>query len=848
MRLKNFYLCFFGCLVFALSSYAQDKDKAVLLKNLFDEISKRHKVNFNFIEEEIAVFKIVSPDSSMPLDKKLAYITDKTQLKFKYISSNYIAVINNQKLDKPLCGYLIDEVTNQPIDYANITIQGTTFGTSSNEKGYFEIDLKTSNDIVISHVNYQKITLKSEYLYTENCPKISLKPLMNELDEVISQIYLTKGIYKKYDGTFEIKPKDFGILPGLTEPDVFETLKQIPGITTTDETISNLSVRGGTHDQNLFLWNEIRLFQTGHFFGLISALNPNLTQNIKITKNGSSPFYGESVSSVVDISTISSTTDKSNSSVGLNMINADFYSKIKISKNSELELSGRRSITDLVNSPTYKSYYNRIFQNTAVRDLSNNRLINYTNDEKFYFYDFTFQFKQKINSKTELFVDAISIKNLLDFNESKIENGVTISKYSCLEQETLGGKLSLVTDWNNFNQTKITAYGSYYKIISENESIQSNQVFNQENAILDTGIRLKNSHILNDNFQFNNGYQFNEIGIRNFDEVNSPVFSRNIKNVLVLHAAILELEYKSNDRKIKSSFGIRQNYIQKFQEFLFEPRLQFQYSFSNSFKTELLAERKSQVTSQIVDLQQDFLGIEKRRWILANNTTIPVQKSNQISVGFTFKKRNWLLNLENYYKSVNGITSMSQGFQNQLEFLKINGNYTVYGLEFLIQKQYRNFTAWMTYAYMDNNYKFESFSNTPFPNNFDINHNIGMGLTYDYKKVKLALGSRWFTGKPSTFPSNALPVLNASNQSVIAYNFPNSTNLDDYTQVNFSASNEIKISSKSYITLGFSIQNILNSKQIINQNFRINQNTNSIEQVNTFSLERTFNSFLRCNF
>ena len=30
-------------------------------------------------------------------------------------------------------------------------------------------------------------------------------------------------------------------------------------------------------------------------------------------------------------------------------------------------------------------------------------------------------------------------------------------------------------------------------------------------------------------------------------------------------------------------------------------------------------ENKHQTTSQIVDLQQDFLGIEKRRWTLSNN-------------------------------------------------------------------------------------------------------------------------------------------------------------------------------------------------------------------------------------
>lgn len=848
MKIKKFFSCLLLCFVFVFSGNAQDKDKAVLLKKILEKIAADHKIEFNYIEEEIAIFKLIPPKNSLKLREKLDYISSKTKLKFQFVSKNYVSIINNKSLDKPLCGYLKDKSSNVAIEYANITVIGTNIVTSSDENGYFELDLKTANAIEISHVNYEKITIQSIDLYTNICPTLTLSPKINELSEVVTQTYLTKGITKKLDGTFEIKPKKFGLLPGLTEPDVYETLKQIPGIASTDETISNLNVRGGTHDQNLFLWNGIRLFQTGHFFGLISALNPNLAHTIKITKNGSSPFYGESVSSVIDISTHNNNLEETSGSIGMNMINADVYAKIKTSKTSNLELSARRSHTDFISSPTYRSYYNRIFQNTAVTNLTNDQIINYTNDEKFYFYDFTVQFQQKINSKIDFTLDLISITNHLEFTETKLENDILISKNSSLQQQTRGGNAALKINWNKKNQTDVSFYGSYYSIESENESIQNNQIFNQENTILDTGFRLKNTHQIAKHWKFNNGYQLNEIGIRNFDRINSPVFSRKIKDVLLMHAAIAEFMYSSENNKLKTNFGIRQNYITQLQEFLFEPRLQFNYSISNSFFAEILAERKSQVTSQIVDLQQDFLGVEKRRWILANNETIPVIKSNQISVGFTFKKNNWLLTLDNFYKSVNGITSRSQGFQNQLEFLKIDGSYTVLGAEFLVQKEFKKFTTWVSYTYNKNDYNFDSFTTNAFPNNFEINHNVGMAVIYNHEKLKIALGSRWFTGKPNTIPSSTLPIFNTPNTPEIGYQEPNSSNLEDYFQANFSGSYGISITKKSELVFGFSVQNILDSKIIINQNYRINSNTNSVEQVNTNSLERTLNAFLRYNF
>ena len=848
MKIKKFLAPLLLCLVFILGANAQDKSETILLLKILEKIEQKHDVKFNYIDEEIAIFKITPPKNSLTLNEKLDYISDKTRLKFQFTSKSYIAVINNKDLDKPLCGFIVDVFTNQPIAFANIKVIGTNYSTSTNENGYFEINIKSINPIEFTHVNYEKLTIQSIELYTNKCPTLTLKPFLNELSEVVTQTYLTKGITKKLDGTFEIKPKKFGLLPGLIEPDVFETLKQIPGIASTDETISNLNVRGGTHDQNLFLWNGIRLFQTGHFFGLISALNPNLAHTIKITKNGSSPFYGESVSSVVDISTHKNTFEETNGSIGINMISADVNAKFKTSKNSNFELSARRSHTDFINSPTYKNYYNRIFQNTAVTNITNDQVINYMNNEDFYFYDFSLQFNQKINSKIDLNVDLITINNLLEFNESKEENSILIAKNSSLEQHTLGGNTTLKVNWNKKNQSEINVYASYYTIESENESIQSNQILNQENTILDTGIKIKNSHQMATNWKFNNGYQFNEIGIRNFDRINSPIFSRRIKDVLHSHSLIGELMYSSENKKLRTAIGLRQTYITQLDEYLLEPRLQFNYSFSKSFFAEILAERKSQVTSQIVDLQQDFLGVEKRRWILANNETIPVVKSNQVSVGFTFKKNNWLLTLDNFYKSVNGITSMSQGFQNQLEFSRINGKYTVIGSEFLIQKQLHNFTAWLSYTYTNNNYNFDSFSTNAFPNNYEINHNVGMALIYDYQKLKIALGSRWFTGKPNTLPSNSLPIFNTPENPEIGYQEPNSSNLEDYFQMNYSSSYKISISEKSNLLFGFSVQNLLDSKIIINQNYRVNTNTNSIEQVNTFALQRTFNAFLRYNF
>ena len=97
---------------------------------------------------------------------------------------------------------------------------------------------------------------------------------IEELETIIISNYLARGITKKDQGVFEVNFDDFAVLPGLIEPDALQTVRFLPGVESINEKISDLNIRGGTQDQNLVLWDGIRMYQSGHFFGLISAINP----------------------------------------------------------------------------------------------------------------------------------------------------------------------------------------------------------------------------------------------------------------------------------------------------------------------------------------------------------------------------------------------------------------------------------------------------------------------------------------------------------------------------------------------------------------------------------------------
>ena len=201
--------------------------------------------------------------------------------------------------------------------------------------------------------------------------------------------------------------------------------------------------------------------------------------------------------------------------------------------------------------------------------------------------------------------------------------------------------------------------------------------------------------------------------------------------------------------------------------------------------------------------------------------------------------------MEAYIKKVNGITTRSQGFQNQFQFIKAIGDYKIKGADVLINKQFNNiFSSWFSYSYSKNDYTFPTLNNgKPFPNNTDTRHAFSLSSIYTYNHLKLALGLNWHSGKPTTKPIG----IEDDFFDTINYESPNSSNLDDYLRADCSATYNFNISETAKATIGASIWNVLNKKNIINTYYTIDSE-NEINKVENQSLGITPNVSLRVNF
>jgi hypothetical protein len=667
---------------------------------------------------------------------------------------------------------------------------------------------------------------------------------IQRLEEVIVTNYLTKGISKVNNGTIEVDTKGFTILPGLIEPDVLQIVQNLPGIISVDERISNLNVRGGTNDQNLILYEGIRMYQSGHFFGLISAFNPYLSEDVSISKNGTSAKFGNGVSSTISIKNNDVIDQRFSAGLGGNLLSVDGFAKIPTSKKTELQLSARRSFTDIVPSITYDAYFDRIFRDSELNTSnSTNTLLSL--DERFLFYDFNAKFLYNIDETSKLRINALNIYNRLDYNRvfTTAQNTFQESQ-SNLSQVSHGASVSyskiLKQGINAFAQV----YYSNYDLYAENNDITNDQSLTQENKVEDYGFRLDISKMNYNDLKFTGGYQFNEVGVTNFEDVTNPNFTSLTKEIIRTHAVFGEVDWYSNSRETYIRVGSRISYFEKLSEFLIEPRFAINSKFWDHFRLEVLGELKSQSITQIIDLQQDFFGIEKRRWQLANTSDVPLVTSEQVSAGLSYNHNNLLVSLEGYYKGVNNMTSRSQGFQNQFQFTSDIGTVIVKGIDFLINKRFNDFSSWLSYSYSKNDYKFENLnSNNSFPNTLDLRHVVNTSITYNLDNFRIGLGINWHSGRPYTQPSNFQDDTN----SIIEYESPNSSRLSAYFRTDISAIYNLKLSGSIRGEIGASIWNVFNQTNIINRYYTFDSN-NTIVEINNRSLKFTPNLSFRLNF
>ena len=104
------------------------------------------------------------------------------------------------------------------------------------------------------------------------------------------------------------------------EGDVLKAMLTLPGVKSVGEASSGFNVRGGSSDQNLILFNGGTIYNPSHLFGIFSAFNTDVIEDIELYKSSIPVRFGGRISSVLDISSREGNNERIKGSLGIGVM------------------------------------------------------------------------------------------------------------------------------------------------------------------------------------------------------------------------------------------------------------------------------------------------------------------------------------------------------------------------------------------------------------------------------------------------------------------------------------------------------------------------------------------------
>jgi len=252
------------------------------------------------------------------------------------------AVTNSTKI--PVTGKIVDSKTKMPLPGANILVELGDTGTTSDPQGVYRLTLAPGEyTILVTFMGYESSSQKINVKASEKIHELNfiLEPKVLTSGEVIITAQRPDPEIARY----EIRARELHKIPSPL-PDALIMIKTLPGVSALNDQSSFYNIRGGNFDENLIYINGIEIYQP-HIVrkGIMenpSLVNVNLVKKINLRTGAFPVYYGDKLSSVLDIA-YTDNIEESHASMDISTIGVNAAFQTGLTKDLSL-LVGLRKI------------------------------------------------------------------------------------------------------------------------------------------------------------------------------------------------------------------------------------------------------------------------------------------------------------------------------------------------------------------------------------------------------------------------------------------------------------------------------------------------------------------------
>jgi len=733
-------------------------------------------------------------------------------------------------------GAITNAINNEPIPFANIIIEGTVIGTTSDINGNYEIlELQAGTyNFKCSYIGYDT-DIQSEIMVSSN-KNLRLNFFLSENSEILGEVKVIGNTFNKTKASpvslRTINASEISKSAGGNR-DISKVVTNLPGVATSIGFRNDIIVRGGSPSENKFFLDGIEIPTINHFTtqgssgGPIGILNVNFIREVDFYTGAFPANRGNALSSVMELKLIEGNEEEISGSFALGSSDAGLTLNTPLSKKSTLLLSLRRSYLQFLfkalKLPFLPTYNDMQFKYTYKPNKKNqfNFLGIATIDD--------FTLNSEINEGEE---DSMQIS----LNNYNLNNLVINKQWNY----TIGGtwrhffsnsNLFFVMSRNHLNNTAL----KYLDYADES----SQKILDYKSEEIENKTRLEYNFEKN-NYSINIGANLEDATYTNnttqkFTVGDSIITGINNSNLnFIKYGVFTQISKTYFANSLTSSFGLRidgNSFTESTNSPNLSPRLSLAYNLNNKISINSNIGRFYQLPSYTI------LGFD-------NNGNYLNKDANYIScdhavIGLEYSPSSYSkITLESFYKSYNNYPF---SILDSISLANLGGDFGVvgnedissiskgnsYGIELLAQqKMSSSIYGILSATYYRSRFedKNEQLISSSWDNRFILNMTAGKKFK---NNIELGFKYRYSGGSPYT----PVDIINSSNRGIWDIN---QRGVLDYNLLNTQRLNgahvlDVRIDKKWFfkswsINAYIDIENILNSKSQLPSQYGIDSN------------------------
>ncbi|CAL2086324.1 TonB-dependent receptor [Tenacibaculum sp. 190524A02b] len=657
----------------------------------------------------------------------------------------------------------VTDTQGKAIEGANVYVEGSYDGGSSDEKGAFSFETseKGTQTLVVSFISFETYTKITEVTAMKKLT-IKLKEDVNTLDAVT----INAGSFEAGDNAkvTALKPLDV-VTTASALGDFVGALQTLPGTSTVGED-GRLFVRGGDAGETQIFVDGIRVFTpyspSARNVPTRGRFSPFLFKGFSFSTGGYSAEYGQALSSVLTMNTVDEPmqekTDISIMTVGAGLGNTQIWGKNSLSFN-----------TSYINLKPYLELFpDRNVWMKPFQSASGEMVYRYRVNE-----DALLKLYGAFNyTDLETLQEDINYENGLRFG---LQNRNLYFNGSYKQRLGAGWKVSGGLSYTN-DDAKV--------------GIIEDKVNDVENSV---HAKIKLQKRFSNRFKLNFGAEYL-----------LTKFSENYKNPLVgsfdyKFTNDISSVYAESDiffsKKLASKVGVRMENSGLLNEFTVSPRVSLAY--------------KSGKNGQFSVAYGQFYQNPNNEY-LKFTSALKAQKATHWIANYQYVKDRQIFRVEGYYKKYDDLVKFDTPRAIPSANFTNNGNGFAKGVDVFWRdgKTIKNTEYWLSYSYLDTERDYKNYPVKATPN-FAATHNLSAVVKHFVKdwKSQLGLSYNFSSGRNYTDPNQA--------------GFLNAKTIN-YNSVSF---NWAYLISQQKI-LYFSVNNVLGTQNIFGYNYKNTPNTN----------------------